>query len=44
MDLSKILTTNANDLAMVSWSLHANKVNQDISKLKSIIAEKREMY
>lgn len=44
MDLSKILTTSANDLAMVSWSLHVNKVNQDIEELQTIIAEKRELY
>lgn len=44
MDLLKILTTNANDLAMVSWSLHVNKVNQDIEELQTIIAEKRELY
>lgn len=44
MDLSKVLTTNANDLAMVSWSLHVNKVTQDIKELQAEIAEKREIY
>lgn len=44
MDLSKIITTNANDLAMVSWSLHVNKVQQDIKNVQQLLDEKRENY